>query len=159
MGSLRKLPEGPGGRERRTRGPVEVGMPVRLCLVALAAALGGCLPALPSVAPGDGEQHERTWTFERLGPGRLGGTLSDAVGPVEATVEGPRLTLRYPMGGGLAMTQRLTLSPDGRSARNLATVRWQGVPVARLDETIRRRGPAAAPSARLQGDPPVRPNR
>ena len=87
----------------------------------------------------DGHADERTWTWTPLGDGRYAATLTpDATGPVEAHVDGNTLTLRYPMGGGMRMDQTLRLHPDGQSADNVATVRWHGMAVARLTETIVR---------------------
>jgi hypothetical protein len=80
----------------------------------------------------------RQWRLRRVAPGRYTGTLSDAVGPVAVTGEGPRLTVRYAMGGGLVVEQVLTLAAGGREVRNVMKVRKLGIVVARLDELIRR---------------------
>lgn len=80
----------------------------------------------------------RTW---RLGPERDGvarGALTDAVGPVVATVRGNLLRVRYAAKGGLRVDQRLVLRPGGRVADNRTVVRKFGVPVAVLRETIRK---------------------
>ena len=80
----------------------------------------------------------RRWVIRRTGPGRYAGTLTDAAGPVAGEARGNMLRLRFPMPGGFAAEQRLTLSPDGRTAQNRMTVRRFGIVVAHLDETIRR---------------------
>ncbi len=80
----------------------------------------------------------RTWQMHRTAPGRYTATLTDASGPVTATVEGATLRIRYPMGRFTRMEQRLVLQPGGRTAVNLSTVSFLGVPLARLFETIRR---------------------
>jgi hypothetical protein len=80
----------------------------------------------------------RQWLLREIAPGRFGGSLSDASGPVSATVAGPRLSIRYSMNGGLAVEQVLVLAPGGRSARNLMKIRKFGIVVATLDETIRK---------------------
>jgi hypothetical protein len=80
----------------------------------------------------------RQWRFRKLGPARYAGTLSDATGPVGASVQGNRLHLRYPMKGGLQAEQWIYLRPDGRSAINRMTIRKLGMVVARIDETIRK---------------------
>lgn len=80
----------------------------------------------------------RRWVMRRAGPSRLTGTLTDAVGPVEITVSGPRATIRYQMKGGLPVEQRLAIQPGGRTVLNQLTVRRFGVQLARLDETIRK---------------------
>ena len=87
----------------------------------------------------DGHADARTWIWRPLGDGRYTATLTpDATGPVEARIDGNTLTLRYPMRGGLRMEQTLRLHPGGQVADNVATVRWHGLGVARLTETIVR---------------------
>ena len=81
----------------------------------------------------------RQWRLRREGAGRYSGTLSDAQGPVAGRVQGNALQLRF-RAYGLAVEQRIFLQPDGRTALNRMTLRKFGVPVARLDETIRRVG-------------------
>jgi len=80
----------------------------------------------------------RSWRLSEVAPGRYAGTLTDAAGPVTGTAEGNRLHLRYAMRGGMEVDQWLTLAPDGRSARNVLRVRKLGIPVAALEETIRK---------------------
>ena len=93
-----------------------------------------------TVRRGDDEPSERTWELRQTGPTAYAGTLTDASGPVEATVEGNRLTIRYKMGAVTSVTQHLTLETGGRLALNLMTVRVLGIPWARLTEQIRRTG-------------------
>ncbi|WP_412063349.1 DUF3833 family protein [Rubrivirga sp. IMCC45206] len=81
---------------------------------------------------------ERTWTMTATAPEVWAGTLSDADGETTATLEGSVLRIRYHIGRFTTMDQRLTLEPDGRAALNLATVRFLGLPVARIVERIRR---------------------
>ncbi len=93
----------------------------------------------------------RSWTMRRISPpgapGRYTGTLTEATGPVDVRVDGSTLRIRYSMGRGLRMEQRLVLQPDGVTAVNLSTVSLLGLPVARLFEIIRRTdGPVGAPS-------------
>ena len=80
----------------------------------------------------------RSWRLREVAPGRYAGTLSDAAGPVTGEAAGNRLHLRFAMSGGMAADQWLTLAPDGRSARNVLRVRKFGLPVAALEETIRK---------------------
>ena len=82
----------------------------------------------------------RTWRIREIAPGRYAGTLTDASGPVSGESEGDRLHLRFRMKGGLDAQQWLTLAPDGQSAHNIMVVRKLGLPVAVLDEDIRRSG-------------------
>ena len=86
---------------------------------------------------GDREPYQRTFTFRPDGPGRYAGTLTEAKGPVAATVEGNELTIQYKTGRFTSVEQRLTLQPGGGLALNLLSVRVVGVPVARLTEQIR----------------------
>ena len=81
---------------------------------------------------------ERQWRLRALGPGRWSGTLSDAKGPVVASAAGMVLTIAYTSSEGMGIAQKVTLAPDGRSARNRMTVRKLGIAVATLDETITR---------------------
>ena len=74
----------------------------------------------------------------RVGPGRYRGTLTEASGPVTGEVVGNRLTLAFPMRGGLRVRQWLYLQPGGQVARNRLVVTKLGVPVASLDEVITR---------------------
>ncbi len=80
----------------------------------------------------------RSWRLREVAPGRYAGTLSDAAGPVTGRATGDRLHLSFTMRGGLDAEQWLTLAPGGRSARNVMVVSKFGVPVAALEETIRR---------------------
>ena len=91
------------------------------------------------ISPRDGTPRDRQWRLKRDGPGRYAGTLTDAVGPVTADVEGDRLHIRYASKDG-AVEQYLSLAPDTTYADNRMTVKRMGVVVATLEETITRRG-------------------
>lgn len=80
----------------------------------------------------------RRWVMRPAGPNRYTGTLTDAAGPVEITVAGPRATIRYQMRGGLNVEQHLALQTGGRTLLNRLTVTRFGMRLARLDETIRK---------------------
>ena len=100
----------------------------------------------------------RFWIIRPALAGRYTFTLSDAAGPGTAEVEGTRFVLRYPLGRGLSMHQVLEPSPRGDAIANTGTVRWLGIPVGRLTETIVRGaavgakigtpGPASTPAPR-----------
>ncbi len=81
---------------------------------------------------------QREWRMWEVSPGRYAGTLTDASGPVRGEVRHNRLHLLFRMKGGLDAQQWLTLEPGGRSVRNVMVVRKFGLPVAVLDETIRK---------------------
>jgi hypothetical protein len=78
----------------------------------------------------------RTWHLMPAGPGHFTGTLTDASGPVVASVAGPRLDIAFPMKGRLKARQVLILRADGRTLANRLTVTKFGVPLAHLDEVI-----------------------
>lgn len=78
----------------------------------------------------------RSWHLVPAGPGRYSGTLTDASGPVTASVAGPRLDIAFPMKGGLQARQVLILRADGRTLDNRLIVTKFGVPLAHLDEVI-----------------------
>ena len=87
----------------------------------------------------DGEPIEhRKWLIHPLGAGRYSATLSDATGPVTGYTSGNRLELRYgvKLGGLIVMHQTLELKPDGSMA-NDGIVRFLGIPIGHLHETIR----------------------
>lgn len=78
----------------------------------------------------------RSWHLMPAGPGRYEGSLTDASGPVTATVSGSRLLIRYPMKGGMKAQQVLVLRPDEHTLDNRLTVTKVGIRLARLDEVI-----------------------
>lgn len=80
----------------------------------------------------------RHWILRPGRGGRHAFELSDASGPGTATAEATRLVLRYPLGRGLHMRQVLVPSRDGRTIANTGRLRWLGMPVGRLQETISR---------------------
>ena len=85
----------------------------------------------------DGKPSTRTFRIRRAQDGAYLGTLSDASGPVRATVTGNVMSLSYPMKRrGFRMNQRLTLQPGGRSLLNQASVTMLGIRVARIEERI-----------------------
>ena len=81
---------------------------------------------------------QRRWVMRPVAPNRFTGTLTDAVGPVEVTIAGPRANIRYRMKSGLDVEQQLALQSDGRTLLNVLIVKKLGVRVARLTETIRK---------------------
>jgi len=98
----------------------------------------GSLTLVQRIEEGDKDSRTRSWTIREAGPGRYEGTLTDAVGPVEGTAEGNRLTLRYKMDGGFRVKQVLTLAPGGQRASNRLKVSFAGITVAVLAEEIVR---------------------
>lgn len=79
---------------------------------------------------------ERRWRIRQDSPGHYSGTLTDAKGPILATIDQGRLHIEFTMQNGMPTEQWLTLSPDGGIAQNRLTVKKLGIVVAALDETI-----------------------
>ena len=91
------------------------------------------------IREGDKDPRTRRWVLRQVAPNRWTGTLTpDAAGPVTVTNHGNAGTIRYTMKNGMAVEQQLRLQPDERTLRNLLTVDKWGVPVAWLEETIRK---------------------
>lgn len=79
----------------------------------------------------------RTWLMQQTRPGHYSATLTDAAGSVVGRTEGSRLTLRYPLTRwGLVMHQTLDLAEDGRTVANYGSIRFLGIPMGQLRETI-----------------------
>lgn len=100
----------------------------------------GTLVLDQTVTGASAKPEQRAWRIREVAPGRYAGTLSDAAGPVSGDVRGNRLHLHFPMKRGLVADQWLILSADGQVAQNHMAIAKLGVPVAVLDETIRRVG-------------------
>ena len=81
---------------------------------------------------------QRRWLFRSDGHGGYRGSLTDAAGPVEFTVAGPRATIRYRMKNGMEVEQQLALQRDPRLVINRLTVTKFGLRLATLDEQIRK---------------------
>lgn len=86
---------------------------------------------------GDDEPFDRSWTFRRDGA-EYAVTLTEAEGPVNMEVSGSELRLRYETGRFSSVEQTLQLQPGGQVALNQLTAYVLGIPVARIEETIRR---------------------
>lgn len=87
----------------------------------------------------DGKPSQRSFRISRAADGTWQGTLTDAAGPVAASVAGDTLRLSYRMKrAGMRMNQTLTVQPGGRTLLNRARVTMLGVPVARIEETIEK---------------------
>ena len=99
---------------------------------------GGVLVLDQSVDIAGEPRRERQWRLHAVSARNWTGTLSDARGAVVASAAGPVLTIAYTSNEGMAIVQKVTLAPDGRSARNLMKIRKLGLTVATLDEVITR---------------------
>ena len=87
---------------------------------------------------GDEQPRNRRWVLRQAAPNRWTGTLTEATGPVSVVANGNSAVIRYPMEGGLEVEQQLRLQPGGRTLLNRLTARKWGMPVAWLEETIRK---------------------
>ena len=98
----------------------------------------GTLTLVQQIEEGEKPPRTREWTLRETLTGRYVGTLTEAVGPVEAQAEGNRLSISYAMDGGFQVDQVLTLADDGQSAHNELRVTMLGATVAVLVEQIER---------------------
>ena len=94
----------------------------------------GSIRLVQRIDDGDGSPATRIVTMRALGQGRYEGTVTDAIEPLEATVEGNRMTLRYRTPDE-RVRQILVLENEHTLRNRLDAYRW-GLNVARLDETI-----------------------
>lgn len=99
---------------------------------------GGGLVLDQRIQRGTNSPSQRRWVMRPVSPGRFTGALTEAEGPVEGTVSGPRATIRYRTKDGFKIEQHLALQPGGRTLLNQLSVRRFGIRVAHLDETIRK---------------------
>lgn len=80
----------------------------------------------------------RSWRLVRSG-NRIGGTISDAVGPVAGEVQGNVLHLKYRAKEANAQVEQwITLHPGGRTASNRMVFRKFGLKAATVETTIRK---------------------
>ena len=82
---------------------------------------------------------QRRWRLKQVAPRKYSGTLSDAKGPVEVTVRGQDIEIRYVMKGNIKVEQTLTPLPGGRSVIARGTFRKFGMKVAIMKEQIDKR--------------------
>jgi hypothetical protein len=79
----------------------------------------------------------RSWIIWQTAPGHYSATLTEASGLVVGHTDGSRLTLRYPLKGrGLVMHQILDLTYDGKTVLNYGSIRFLGITIGQLRETI-----------------------
>lgn len=127
-----------GRSEGRGQLDMIVDSPVAVHVLSNGRREGDTLYLTQVVREGDKPARTREWVIREDSPGRYSGTLSDAKGPVTGTATGNQLHLSFTMRNGMPTEQWLTLSPDGRRAYNVLTVRKFGLPVAQLAEDIRK---------------------
>lgn len=82
---------------------------------------------------------ERSWILKTTPQNHYTGTLSDAAGRVTGFTNGSRLLLKYRLKGPLIMNQTLELMPDGKTIDNVGKIKFLGITVGHLHETITRK--------------------
>lgn len=112
-------------------------VPVRVVSRGRRDARGG-LVLDQTIREGSKPARQRRWVMRPVGPDRFTGALTDAAGPVDISVAGPRATIRYRMKNGLGVEQQLALQKDRRTLLNRLSVSKWGIRIAQLDETIRK---------------------
>jgi hypothetical protein len=81
---------------------------------------------------------KRVWAMRPAGTNRFTGSLSDAIGPVEVTVNGDTARIRYIMRDGhVSIDQRLQLKRDGALANHVIARKF-GLKFGQVDGTIRK---------------------
>jgi hypothetical protein len=113
-----------------------VARPVPITVSSLGFPEHGGLKLIQRIEEGNKPLRVRTWIMKQAEAGRYTGTLTDAAGPVDIVVTGPRATIRYRTPSGLRIRQQLALQPDGRTLLNRLEAFKFGIRVATLDETI-----------------------
>ena len=98
----------------------------------------GSLTLVQRVEDEGREPFERRWHIRQLGPGRFGGTMTEAKGPVAVTEVRGRYRFRFKMKGSLSIEQWVIPLPGGTSARTESTVRKLGMKVATSRGVIRK---------------------
>jgi hypothetical protein len=83
-------------------------------------------------------ERTRKWVMKQVSPGRFTGSLSDATGPVDVTVDGDEALILYTMKGGLKVRQEMKLLPDGKTLSNEVVVKKFGLKFASVDGKIRK---------------------
>lgn len=98
----------------------------------------GTLVLVQRIEKGDKPPRERTWRISPTGNGRFTGSLSDAEGSVSAFVRGNLMHVQFKTTSGFNTEQWLYLQPGGQVALNRMVIRKFGIPIAALEETIRK---------------------
>lgn len=127
-----------GHSEGRARLKKIFSAPVDVHVVSDGRVEDGTLHLVQTVQEGARPPRLRKWTMRETSPGHYRGTLGEATGEVIGETQGNRLHLSFTMKGGFPTQQWLTLSPDGRRAHNVLTVRKLGLTVGVLVEDIRK---------------------
>ena len=100
------------------------------------AANGDLIP-LDSIKEEGKPKKERRWVVRPSGPNSFTAVMSEAVGPVRITIDGPNARIRYKMKGGISIDQTLAMR-DRKTLTNHVAAKKLGVRLGRLDGTIRK---------------------
>jgi hypothetical protein len=98
----------------------------------------GSLSLVQKVRDENKPAESRHWRIKQIAAGRYAGTMTEAVGPVQAEEVGGKYRFRFRLKGNLAVEQWLTPLPGGRAAQSKISVRKAGIKVATSDGIIRR---------------------
>ena len=90
------------------------------------------------VSQGD-KPRDRSWKLRKASAGHWTGTLTDAVGPVDAVADGGGVRIGYTMKGGLKVEQTLMPIAGRRALDNHLYVTKLGIQLAHLHEIIAKR--------------------
>lgn len=112
--------------------------PTRLVIDSVGRREGAEFIQTDTVHEGDKPVRTRVWRTHEISPGHFGGTLSDATGPVDITVHGRSVVIRYTMKGGLDIFETMALERDGRTLSNHVTAKKFGLTFAHVDGSIRK---------------------
>ncbi len=93
---------------------------------------------IDTVHEGDKPVRTRKWIMRQVGPGHFTGSLSDAVGPVDITLNGKTAIVQYMMSGGLKLRQQMDLQPDGKTLVNHVSVTKFGMKFGSVEGKIRK---------------------
>ena len=84
-------------------------------------------------------ERTRSWVMHQVGPNHYTGVLSDAIGPVDITVERDSAVISYLMKEGrVKIVQTLKMQADGKSLSNHVVAKKFGMTVAHVEGTIRK---------------------
>lgn len=112
--------------------------PVNVSVDSIGRRQGDTLILDQRIQEGPSPPSVRRWTMRPIAPNHYTGTLTDAKGPVDVLITGPRADIRYTTKAGFNVEQRLILQSDEKTILNRLRAHKFGVPVATLNETIRK---------------------
>lgn len=112
--------------------------PTKLIVDSVGRRQGNEFVQTDTVHEGNKPVRTRVWRTHEISPGHFGGTLSDASGPVDITVHGTSVVIRYTMKGGLDILETLALQGDGKTLSNHVVAKKFGLTFAHVDGWIHK---------------------